>query len=146
MKKNCLHKVVVRTQNGKVIPGFSDRNHISDRLKIRTQEGEERTFRLDELKAVFFVKDIRGNSKYREIKFLNKQQISSMIWVRLEFFDHEVLEGKIPNNIELLSSPGFYLWPSDPDSNNDFVYVMKSCLKSFTILHPVVSRQQKWDR
>ena len=81
--------------------------------------------------------DLQGNPEYDEIKFLNKQTVSSMIWARVEFFDGEVLEGKIPNNMELISSPGFYLSPSDQDTNNRRVYVVKSALKKFTILNPV---------
>ena len=88
------------------------------------------------MSAVFFVKDFQGNPEYDEIKFLNKQAVSSMIWVRVEFFDGEVLEGKIANDMELISSPGFFLWPSDRDTNNKTVYVIKSSLKNFTILNP----------
>ena len=83
------------------------------------------------------MKDFKGNPEYDEIKFLNKQSVSSMIWVRVEFFDGEVLEGKILNNMELICSPGFYLSPSDQDTNNKRVYVIKSSLKNFTVLCPV---------
>ncbi len=135
--ESTLQKVVVRTRDGEVIPGFANQNLISDTLKIITQQGKEQTFKTDKLKAVFFVKDFRGNPEYDEIKFLNKQSVSSMIWARVEFFDGEVLEGKIPNNMELISSPGFYLSPSDQDTNNRRVWVVKSALKNFTILNPV---------
>jgi len=134
---SSLQKVVVRTRDGKVIPGFAHQDRISTTLKIITQQGKEQKFSIDKLKAVFFVKDFQGNPEYDEIKFLNKQAISSMVWVRVEFFDGEVLEGKIPNNMELVSSPGFFLSPSDRDTNNKRVYVIKSALKNFTFLCPV---------
>ncbi len=134
---SSLHKVIVRTRDGEVIPGFANQNRVKNRLKIITQQGKEQTFSLDKLKAVFFVKDFKGNPDYDEIKFLNKQSVSSMIWVRVEFFDGEVLEGKILNNMELISSPGFYLSPSDQDTNNKRVYVVKSSLKNFTVICPV---------
>ncbi len=106
-KDSSLQKVVVRTRDGEVIPGFANQYGMNNTLKIITQKGKEQTFSLDTLKAVFFVKDFQGNPEYDEIKFLNKQTVSSMIWARVEFFDGEVLEGKIPNNMELISSPGF---------------------------------------
>jgi len=134
---STLHKVIVRTRDGEVIPGFANQDRIRNTLKIITQQGNEQTFNLDKLKAVFFVKDFQGNPEYDEIKFLNKQSVSSMIWVRVEFFDGEVLEGKILNNMELICSPGFYLSPSDQDTNNKRVYVIKSSLKNFIILCPV---------
>jgi len=134
---SSLQKVIVRTRDGEVIPGFANQDRISKTLKIITQQGKEQKFSIDKLKAVFFVKDFQGNPEYDEIKFLNKQSVSSMVWVRVEFFDGEVLEGKIPNNMELISSPGFYLSPSDRDTNNKRVYVVKSSLKNFTFLCPV---------
>ena len=134
---SSLQKVIVRTRDGKVIPGFANQDRVKKTLKIITQQGKEQTFRLDKLKAVFFVKDFQGNPEYDEIKFLNKQTVSSMIWVRVEFFDGEVLEGKISNNLDLICSPGFYLSPSDQDTNNKRVYVIKSALKNFTFLCPV---------
>jgi hypothetical protein len=136
-KDSALQKMVVRTRDGEVIPGFANPDGINNTLKIITQQGKEQTFSIDKLKAIFFVKDFQGNPEYDEIKFLSKQAISSMIWARVEFFDGEVLEGKIPNNMELLSSPGFYLSPSDQDTNNKRVYVVKSALKTFIILNPV---------
>ena len=134
---SSLQKVVVRTRDGKVIPGFAHQDRISTTLKIITQQGKEQKFSIDKLKAVFFVKDFQGDPGYDEIKFLNKQSVSSMVWVRVEFYDGEVLEGKIPNNMELISLPGFYLSPSDRDTNNKRVYVIKSALKNFTFLCPV---------
>ena len=137
VEESSLQKVVVRTRDGEVIPGFANEDRIKKTLKIINQQGKEETFSIDKLKAVFFVKDFQGNPEYDEIKFLNKQSVSSMIWVRVEFFDGEVLEGKILNNMELISSPGFYLSPSDQDTNNKRVYVVKSSLKNFTVLCPV---------
>ena len=135
--ESSLQKVVVRTRDGEVIPGFANQDRIKNTLKIITQQGKEQTFSMDKLKAVFFVKDFQGNPEYDEIKFLTKQIVSSMIWVRVEYFDGEVLEGKSPNNMELICSPGFYLSPSDQDTNNKRVYVIKSALKNFTVLYPV---------
>jgi len=137
VEESSLQKVIVRTRDGKVIPGFANPDHIKKTLKIINQQGKEKTFSIDKLKAVFFVKDFQGNSEYDEIKFLNKQSVSSMIWVRVEFFDGEVLEGKVLNDMELICSPGFYLSPSDLDTNNKRVYVVKSSLKNFTVLCPV---------
>ena len=134
-KEISPRKVVVRTRDGRVVPGFAKQEELEKgRLRITTQEGKEQEFDIEELKAVFFVRDFRGNPEYEEVKFLDKQKAPPMIWVQVEFFDGEVLEGKIPNNKELLFSQGFYLWPSDPDSNNQCVYISKSAVTNLTIL------------
>ena len=46
----------------------------------------------------------------------------------------QVSEGAVKNNGELLDSQGFYLSPSDRDTNNEMVYIPKSALKELTIL------------
>ena len=134
---STLRKVVVRTRDGQVIPGFARHEAPDSEVTIITREGNEQAFAIKDVKAVFSVKDFKGSPEYEEVKFLNKQRPSGMVWVRAEFFDGEVLEGKIRNNMKLLSSAGFYLWPSDSDTNNDCVYVIKASLKSFTVLFPV---------
>lgn len=135
-KTGSLRKVVVHMRSGEVIPGFASEQAMKKTVKIVKRDGSEASFELEKLKAVFFVKDFEGNPEYHDVKFLNKQHVSPTMWVRLEFFDGEMMEGKVPNNIDLLRDSGFFLWPSDPDTNNDFVYVVKSSLKGFTILSP----------
>ena len=133
-KDKSLRKVVVRTRGGEVIPGFANKELIKNSLEIISNKGQERTFRLESLKAVYFVKDFAGNPEYNEIKFLTEEPTGSMLWVRLKFYDGEVQEGKVPNDLELFCAPGFFLWPLDRDTNNECVYVIKSSLKSLSIL------------
>ncbi len=133
-KDKSLRKVVVRTRSGEVIPGFANQALIKNKLEIITNKGEERTFSLENLKAVYFVKDFAGNPEYDEIKFLTEESTVSMLWVRLEFYDGEVQEGKVTNDLELFCAPGFFLWPLDRDTNNECVYVIKSSLQAFSIL------------
>jgi hypothetical protein len=54
--------------------------------------------------------------------------------VRLQFRDGEVMEGIIYNSIRYLVDPGFFLLPTDPDSNNRLVYVRKSWLSDYRVL------------
>jgi hypothetical protein len=56
------------------------------------------------------------------------------IWVRVEFLDGEVMEGIVHNTLRFLVDPGFFLIPSDTDSNNRLVYVMKSWLRDHRVL------------
>ena len=135
VREVALRKVVVRTRDGQVARGFAREGEIEKApVKITTQAGKRQEFDIEGLKALFFVKDFMGDPKYEEIKFLNRQQAAPMVWIRVEFFDGEVLEGKMLNDKHFLTSPGFYLWPSDPDSNNTCVYIPKSALSGFTIL------------
>jgi hypothetical protein len=129
-----LNKVIIRTRKGKTVSGFTRDVGISEQVKIMTRQGKEEVFILGDLKAIFFVKDFQGNPQYEEVKFLSQQPPTEKLWVRAVFFDGEVSEGAVKNNGELLNSQGFYLSPSDHDTNNEMVYIPKSALKELTIL------------
>ena len=85
-------------------------------------------------KAVFYVKNFDGDLSHKDLKFSSGAPIIHGIWVRLEFIDGELLEGIVYNTIHFLVNQGFFVYPSDPESNNRLVYVFKSHLKDCRIL------------
>jgi hypothetical protein len=87
-----------------------------------------------EIKAVFYVNSFEGDSNHQELHFHSRAPIVHGIWVRLQFLDGEVMEGIIYNSIRYLVDPGFFLQPTDPDSNNRLVYVQKSWLADYRVL------------
>ena len=89
---------------------------------------------VSDAKAVFFVKSFEGNDRHNELKFHTGRAIVQGIWVRIKFKDDEVMEGIVYNSIHCLVDPGFFLLPTDPDSNNKLVYVIKKRLKDYCVL------------
>ncbi len=85
-------------------------------------------------KAVFYVNNFDGDFEHKPLQFHTRAPIVHGIWVRLEFFDGEVMEGIVHSSIRYLVDPGFFLRPTDPGSNNRLVYVMKSGLKDYRVL------------
>jgi hypothetical protein len=85
-------------------------------------------------KAVFYVNDFDGDRNHHPLQFHSPLPIVHGIWVRVEFLDGEVMEGIVHNTLRFLVDPGFFLVPSDPDSNNQLVYVMKNWLKDHRVL------------
>lgn len=85
-------------------------------------------------KAVFYVNDFDGNREHHPLNFYSPMPIVHGIWVRVEFLDGEVMEGIVHNTLRFLIDPGFFLIPSDPESNNRLVYVMKGWLKDHRVL------------
>jgi hypothetical protein len=85
-------------------------------------------------KAVFYVNDFDGDRHHRPLQFHSPLPIVHGIWVRVEFLDGEVMEGIVHNTLSFVVDPGFFLVPTDPDSNNQLVYVMKSWLKDHRVL------------
>jgi hypothetical protein len=133
-RQSSVSKVVVHSRSGNVFPGFARWNTTGDELEIINPNGKGETFRLSDVKAVFFVKDFKGDSSYTDVKFLNKQQVSQHLWVRIEFYDGEILEGRVENGTELLNCAALYLKPSDEDSNNLVVCIPKNAIRSFIVL------------
>jgi hypothetical protein len=131
------HKVVVHTLDQQVIHGTTDQAEVTTPFRIRTREDETQNFELEDLKAVFFVKEFEGDPTHEEIHHLDRDRAPEVVWAQVQYQDGEILEGRIRNQLETLRSPGFYLWPTDDGSNNEKVYVVKSALTDFVILAPL---------
>jgi len=87
-----------------------------------------------DIKAVFYVNSFDGDSDHESLNFHSRAPIVHGIWMRLQFLDGEVMEGIAYNSISYLVDPGFFLLPTDPDSNNRLVYVRKSWLADHRVL------------
>lgn len=128
-------KVIVRTRDKQLFRGFSKSEFIdAENIRIIDAKGHERSFSLQQLKAVFFVRDFQGNPAYRETRFFAKEDPPPWIWVKVVYQDGEVMEGRVRNSPALLDGAGFYLWLSDEGANNSMVFVVKSALQDFRIV------------
>ena len=87
-----------------------------------------------EIKAVFYVNTFNGDSDHRQLNFHTRAPVAPGIWMRLQFRDGEVMEGIVYNSLRYLIDPGFFLLPTDPESNNKLVYVVKSWLVDHRVL------------
>ncbi|MGA2048865.1 MAG: hypothetical protein ABSG96_14300 [Terracidiphilus sp.] len=86
------------------------------------------------IKAVFYVNSFNGNSEHTNLNFHSRAPVAQGIWIRLQFKDGEVMEGIVNNSFRYLVDPGFFLLPTDPESNNKLVYVMKNWLVDHRVL------------
>src|SRR5262249_5869875 len=117
----------LRSQSAYIVP--------PDRVRVRKEGSKESIdVRLDEIKALFFVKSFEGSKVYNEVKFFTAHPEVPGLWVRLKFKDNEATEGVVFNSLHFLVNPGFFLKPPDPGSNNELVYVRKRSLADFKIL------------
>lgn len=142
-------KVVAHLREGKLVKGYTDAVGATDLESLIRQEpvalprmiavrlAESRktvSLPLNSLKALFFVKSFEGRKEYKEVKFFDAHPPIEGLWVRLKFFDNEATEGVVRNSLDMLLNPGFFVKPPDPDSNNEFLYVVKSSLIEFQVL------------
>jgi len=141
-------KVVIRLET-EVIKGFLETKQADtlDGLLLSATNGTPPFLRIrrlgadsveeiatDHAKAVFYVKDFDGDAERKDIHFYKRAPLVHGVWIRVEFLDGEIMEGMAHNTIRFLVDPGFFIRPSDPNSNNRLVYVLKKWLRDFRVL------------
>jgi hypothetical protein len=142
------HRVVIRYED-RAVRGFAEASELgsveqllrndpqyplnSIRLRLLDSETVEEIPTKD-AKAVFFVKTFDGDLKHRALHFHEHAPIVQGLWVRVYFFDGEMIEGIISNTKDFVLETGFFLMPTDPNGNNKLVYVVKGGLTDFHVL------------
>jgi Family of unknown function (DUF6982) len=125
------NKVIVRFKDGTLIKGnTSDFFPNKTCFHINRLDGKIEKIDLEDLKAVFFVKDFEGNKDYRE-KYEDTIPGGGRR-ILVEFTDAESITG-----YALGYSPdrqGFFITPADLTSNNERIFVVKSATKSVKFL------------
>jgi hypothetical protein len=142
------HRVIIRYED-RAVRGFAEASELgsveqllrndpqypvdSIRLKL-LDSGLVEEIPTKDAKAVFFVKTFDGDLKHRALHFHEHAPIVQGLWVRVYFYDGEMIEGIISNTKDFVLEDGFFLMPTDPNGNNRLVYVLKGGLKDFHVL------------
>ncbi len=120
-------KVVLRYTDGTVVKGFTQ-NFSPSRKSFHFHPFQNDTgpiqVSLNDLKAIFFVRDFAGNSLYRERKDYVEGDPPSGRKVEVKFMDGEMMVGST-----LCYDPdrrGFFIFPADPNSNNKKAFVVNT--------------------
>lgn len=141
-----VHNVVVHLKNSKVLRGYYRSDDASRdptavpadlpvSMTIQPEDGGPAvTFRLEDAKAVFFVHTFNGSPSQQDVRFFDSLSIHPYLWVRLTFQDGEIMEGRISNDIDLLTKNAFQLFPVDELTNNRSLFVPKTSLSTFQII------------
>lgn len=116
------NKVVLHYLGGELIKGrtadffpHKDFFHLTDK-----ENGQTQRIDVSELKAVFFVKEFEGDPAYREEQDLERRGFGRKI--RVVFRDGETIIGYTQGFSP--ARQGFILFPGDPRSNNDRIFIV----------------------
>jgi hypothetical protein len=125
------NKVVTRSKDHTMRKGTT-RNFFPNKTQFHLEEinGEISEISIEDLKAVFFVKDFEGNKSHQKSYDDNIAGGGKKIKVR--FFDGETVVG-----YTLGFSPdrqGFFLTPGDLKGNNERIFVVKSATEKIEFL------------
>ncbi|MGD1967372.1 MAG: hypothetical protein PVH74_08095 [Desulfobacterales bacterium] len=117
------NKVVARFKDGTILKGkTNDFFPNKTSFHVETLNGETETIDVEQLKALFLVKDFEGNKEYNEE--FNDEVSGAGRKIKVTFSDGEIITG-----YTLGYSPnrqGFYMTPADLQSNNVRIFVIKS--------------------
>ena len=122
-------KVVLHYTNGTVFKGFTEnfsptRNNFRF-FPVNSDNGPIKVS-VNDLKAVFFVRDFTGNPDYKERKEYVEGNPPSGRKVEVKFMDGEMMVGSTLSYDS--KRTGFFIFPADPDSNNIKAFIVNSSL------------------
>jgi Family of unknown function (DUF6982) len=127
--------VVLRYQDGRILKGFTADFSPTKAIFHFTPtaaESKATEVRLDELKAIFFVKDPTGNPHYDETKDFDPSKPVIGRKIQVTFKDGETLVGTTHGY--QYDRPGFFLIPADPLSNNDRCFVVTAATQNISFV------------
>ena len=130
-------KIVARYCNGRTLKGTTQ-NFFPNKPVFHvnrlggTGPGDVIEVNLDELKAVFFVRDFTGNAKYVERKKLAPGERTQGRLMEVTCKDGEVIVGATTGYDP--KRPGFFLFPIDPAANNARIFVVTSAVRTSRFL------------
>ena len=125
------NKVVVKFKDNTVAKGKTN-DFFPNKTQFHLEEmnGEIVEISIEDLKAVFFVKDFKGNKNHDDN--YNDEIAAGGRKLKVRFFDGETVVG-----YTLGYSPdrqGFYLTPADLQGNNERIFVVKSATEKIEFL------------
>lgn len=121
--------VAARYPEGRVVKGWtSDFRPNRAEFRVRVPEDAEPVVvRLSQLKALFFIKSMEGNSEHVESKeFTQLGTDWSKVWVQFKCDGEELAGWSAPH---LSSGSGFFFLPTDMESNIDKIFVPHSAIR-----------------
>jgi hypothetical protein len=120
--------VAVHFTNGKVFKGHTADFRPNGDFFHLMQEGVATPKKIctEGIKAVFFIKTAEGDPDHKEEK-IYRDRVGSETKIWIEFTDGEQLAGY--SNSFGSQKAGFYLFPSDTDSNLVKTYVFRSAVR-----------------
>jgi hypothetical protein len=127
--------VVLRYQDGRVLKGFTADffpNKAIFHFTHTASASKVIEVRLDELKAIFFVKDPTGNPHYDERKDFDPSKPVNGRKIQVTFKDGETLVGTTQGY--QYNRPGFFLVPADPLSNNERCFIVSAATQNISFV------------
>ena len=132
-----VSKIVARFRDGRTLKGttqnfFPNKPMFHVNRLGETGSGDLVEVNIEDLKAIFFVRDFTGNPKHVERKQLAPGERAQGRLMEVTCKDGEVIVGTTTGYDP--KRPGFFLFPIDPTTNNSRVFVVTSAVQTARFL------------
>jgi hypothetical protein len=130
-----LKKAVVLLLDRTALKGYLNPASLgrTETVDLLTLEGEHRPTRLEDVKSVYFVRELDDPFEPDRKTFLSRPKLDGL-WVRLRFRDEDVIEGVVANNLLELLDTGVDLTPPDLHGNALRLFIPRSALAEMKVL------------
>jgi hypothetical protein len=131
------NKIVVHHSDGSVSKGFTnDFMPKKDLFHLvptdATADFKPVVIKIQGLKAIFFVKDFKGNRQYRDKQEFDSNKPTMGKKIKVVFRDGEILIGTTQGYET--GRPGFFVTPADPQSNNERCFIVKPATRAVSFI------------
>jgi hypothetical protein len=131
------NKVVVHHADGSISKGFTNdfmpNKDLFHLMPMDAQAGiKPIAIEVHRLKAIFFVKDFKGNRQYREKKVFDSKKPAMGRKIKVVFRDGEILIGTTQGYEP--GRPGFFVIQADSLSNNDRCFIVTSATREVSFI------------
>lgn len=132
-----LNKVVARFADGRMVKGMTaDFSPAKDLFHVNIESApigaKPMEIQTEDLKALFFVKDFRGDPKHLDRNEFDLSHPPIGRRIRVAFKDGEVMLGTTTGYQP--GRPGFFLVPADASSNIERCYVVAAATREISFL------------
>jgi hypothetical protein len=126
------NKVVVHFLDGRIVKGVTNDFFPNKPVFHVIQNGNGKADKTDvsQLKAIFFVKSFEGDVNHMDRRNVERTGLGKRI--RVKFKDGEILIGYTTGYAA--NRPAFFVFPADPKSNNDRVFVLSAATDDVSFL------------
>lgn len=132
------NRIVLHFKDNSLLKGYThDFTPLREKFHLISEEGSDKgnvyEVNCSDLKAVFFVKSLKGNKDYTEKKRFSDVDAVGLrgLKVKVEFPDGEVIRGTSFGYSR--ARKGFFVIPVDPSSNNERIYVVANRLRNVRV-------------
>lgn len=103
-------------------------------VEVMSQDGSVGLIPYAQIKAVSFVRDLAGPGVFSERREFLARPKALGLWVELKFRDGDLLQGVLPNNLQMLEPQGYAFSPPETAGNAQRVFVPRQALEEVLVL------------